>query len=93
MPFGLCNAPGTFTTLMNKIYHEYLDDFMIIYIDDILVYLKTVEEHAEHLKKVFQKLRANKLFAKGDKCNWSKLRIKFLGHDLTQGGSWWMTKR
>ena len=86
MPFGLCNAPATFTTLMNNIFHEYLDDFVIIYIDDILVYLKTVEEHEEHLEKVFQKLRSNKLYVKGDKCDWGKLRIKFLGHELTQGG-------
>ena len=48
---------------------EYLDDFVIIYIDDILVYSKIVEEHAEHLEKVFQKLRLNKLYAKGDKCD------------------------
>ena len=86
MPFGLCNAPATFTTLMNNIFHEYLDDFVIIYIDGILVYSKTAEEHAEHLEKVFQKLRSNKLYAKGDKCDWGKLRIKFLGHELTQGG-------
>ena len=75
-----------FTTLMNNIFYEYLDDFVIIYIDDILVYLKMAEEHAQHLEKVFQKLRANKLYAKGDKCDWDKLRIKFLGHRLTQGG-------
>ena len=61
---------------MNNIFHEYLDDFVIIYIDDILVYSKTAEEHAEHLKKVFQKLRSNKLYAKGDKCDLGKLRIK-----------------
>ena len=46
MPFGLCNAPATFTTLMNNIFHKYLDDFVTIYIDDILVYLKTMEEHS-----------------------------------------------
>ena len=69
MPFGLCNAPTTFTTLMNNIIHEYLDDFVIIYIDDILVYSKTAEEHAEHREKVFQKLQLNKLYAKGDKCD------------------------
>ena len=80
MPFGLCNAPATFMTLMNNIFHEYLDDFVIIYMDDILVYSKTAEEHAEHLEKVFRKLRSNKLYAKGDKCDWGKLRIKFLGH-------------
>ena len=86
MPYGLCNASATFTTLMNNIFHEYLDDFVIIYIDDILVYSKTAEEHAEHLEKVFQKLLSNKLYARGDKCNWGKLQIKFLGHELTQGG-------
>ena len=93
MPFELCNDAATFTTLMNNIFHEYLEDFVIIYIDDILVYSKTAEEHAEHLEKVFQKLRSNKLYAKEDKCDWGKLRIKFLGHEFTQGGSWWMTKR
>ena len=56
MPFGLCNAPVTFTTFMNNIFYEYLDDFVIIYIDDILVCSKTAKEHAEHLEKVFQKL-------------------------------------
>ena len=69
MPFRLCNASTTFTTLINNIFHEYLDDFVIIYIDDILVYSKTAEEHAEHLEKVFQKLQSNKLYAKGDKCD------------------------
>ena len=87
MSFGLYNAPATFTTLMNNIFHEYLDDFVIIYINVILVYLKTAEEHVEHLEKVFQKLRSNKLYGKGDKCNWGKLGIKFLGHKLTQRGS------
>ena len=58
---------------------------MIIYIDDILVYSKTAEEHVEHLEKVFQKFRLNKLYAKGDKYNWGKLQLKFLGHELTQG--------
>ena len=71
MPFKLCNTPATFTTLINNIFHEYLDDFVIIYINDILVYLKTAEEHTEHLEKVFQKLRSNKLFAKEDKCDWA----------------------
>ena len=69
MPFGLCNAPATFTTLNSNIFHEYLDDFVIIYINDILVYSKTEEEHTEHLEKVFQKLRLNKLYAKRDKCD------------------------
>ena len=63
-----------------------MDDFIIIYIDDISVYLETTKEHAEHLEKVFHKLRSNKLYIKEDKCDWGKLRIKFLGHELTQRG-------
>jgi hypothetical protein len=63
MPFGLCNAPLTFTTLMNFIFHEKSYEFMIIYIDDILVYFKIIEEHLEHLEYVLNKLHENKLIA------------------------------
>jgi hypothetical protein len=56
MPFGLCNVLSTFTTLMNSIFHEKLDKFMIIYINDILVYSKTTKEHVEHLEYVLNKL-------------------------------------
>jgi hypothetical protein len=63
MPFRLCNALSTFTTLMNFIFHEKLDEFMIIYIGDILLYFKIKEEHVEHLKYVLNKLYQNKLFA------------------------------
>jgi hypothetical protein len=56
MQFGLCNAPSTFTTLTNSIFHEKLDDFVIIYIDDILVYSKIIKEHVEHFKYVLNKL-------------------------------------
>jgi len=63
MPFGLCNAPSMFTTLMNSIFHEKLDKFMIIYIDDIFVYSRIVEEHVEHLEYVLNKFHESKLFA------------------------------
>jgi hypothetical protein len=62
MSFGLCNTPPTFTTLMNSIFHEKLNEFMIIYIDDILVYSKSIEEHVTHLKFVLQKFNENKLY-------------------------------
>jgi len=68
MPFGLTNAPTTFCTFMNDIFREWLDDFVVVYIDDILIYSGTLEEHAEHLWKVFQRLWENKLYAKLEKC-------------------------
>jgi hypothetical protein len=63
MPFGLCNVLSTFTTFMNSIFHEKLNDFVIIYIDDILVYSKVMEEHVAHLKYVLNKFRENQFFA------------------------------
>jgi hypothetical protein len=57
MPFRLTNAPATFCTLMNDIFREWFDDFVVVYIDDILIYSGSLEEHAEHLRKVFQRLR------------------------------------
>ncbi len=62
MPFGLCNAPSTFITFNNSILHDKLDEFVIIYIDDILVYSKFVQEQVKHLKYVLKKLRDNKLY-------------------------------
>ncbi len=62
MPLGLCNAMSTFTTLMNSICHKNLDEFMIIYIDDILVYSKFAKEHVTHLEFVLQKFKKNKLY-------------------------------
>ena len=64
MPFGLTNAPTVFMCLMNNIMHKYLDKFVVIFINNILIYLKTEEEHKEHLKIIFQELRDHQLFAK-----------------------------
>ncbi len=63
MPFGLCNTPSIFTILMNFIFHEKLDKFVIIYIDDNLVYFKFAKEHVTHLEFVLQKFKENKLYA------------------------------
>jgi hypothetical protein len=86
MPFGLTNAPATFCTLMNDIFREWLDDFVVVYIDDILIYSSSLEEHAEHLRKVFQRLRENKLYAKLEKCEFGVTKVDFFGHWVTQEG-------
>ena len=86
MPFGLCNAPSTFTTLMNTIFREEMDDFVIVYIDDILVYSKTVEEHVRHLEVVLGRLRDNKLYANEEKSDFAHQEIEFLGHVVTRDG-------
>ena len=64
MPFGLTNAPATFCTLMNKLFHSFLDKFVVVYLDDIVVYSHTLEEHVSHLKQVFQVLRDNEVYVK-----------------------------
>jgi len=86
MPFGLTNAPATFCTLMNDIFREWLDDFVVVYIDDILVYSNSMEEHVEHLRKMFQRLRENKLYAKFEKCEFGISEVDFFGHRITQEG-------
>jgi hypothetical protein len=82
MPFGLTNAPATFYFYMNDIFWKWLDDFVVVYIDDILIYSSSLEEHAEHLRKVFQRLRENKLYAKLGKCEFGVTEVDFLGHRI-----------
>ena len=72
MPFKFCNAPLTFTTLMNTIFWEEMDNFVIVYIDNILVYSNMAEEHIRHLEVVLRKLRDNKLFANGEKSDFAR---------------------
>ncbi len=86
MPFGLTNASATFCTVMNDIFREWLNDFIVLYIDNILVYSNSMEEHAEHLRKVFQSLKENKLYAKFEKCEFGVLEVDFLRHRITQEG-------
>jgi hypothetical protein len=86
MSFGLTNAPAYFMYMMNKVFMEYLDKFVVVFIDDILVFSKTEEEHAEHLSLVLQKLREHKLYAKRSKCEFWLKEVFFLGHVVSNGG-------
>ena len=78
MPFGLTNAPAIFMDLMNRIFREFLDKFVIVFIDDILVYSKSKEEHVHHLAQVLQILREKKLYAKLSKCGFWFEQTTFL---------------
>ncbi|RVW61382.1 Transposon Ty3-I Gag-Pol polyprotein [Vitis vinifera] len=85
MPFGLTNAPTMFCTLMNKIFHPYLDKFVVVYLDDIVIFSNTLKKHVEHLRKVFKILRQNELYMKKEKCSFAKEEVSFLGHRIKGG--------
>ena len=85
MSFGLTNSHAAFCTLMNEIFHPYLDQFMVVYLDDIVIYSNTLEEHVEHLRKVFQVLREKQLYNKREKCELTQQEVHFLGHVIIQG--------
>jgi hypothetical protein len=82
MSFGLTNAPAYFMYFMNM---EYLDKFVVVFIDDILIFSKNEEEHDEHLCLVLQKLRENQLYAKLNKCEFWLKEVSFLGHIISEG--------
>jgi hypothetical protein len=86
MSFGLTNAPTYFMYLMNKAFLEYLDRFVVVFIDDILVFSRTMEEHEEHLRLVLEKLRSNQLYAKFSKCEFWLTKVTFLGHVISARG-------
>jgi hypothetical protein len=72
--------------LMNKVFMEFLDKFVVVFIDDILIFSKTKEEHAEHIRLVLQKLREHKFYAKRSKCEFWLKEVSFLGHVVSNGG-------
>jgi hypothetical protein len=86
MSFGLTNASAYFMYLMNKVFMEYLDKFVVVFIDDILIFSKIVEEHEEHLRLVLEKLRSNQLYAKFSKCEFWLTEVAFLRHVISAGG-------
>ncbi|KAL4377944.1 hypothetical protein GQ457_02G018140 [Hibiscus cannabinus] len=86
MPFGLTNAPAAFMDSMNRVFHEYLDQFVVVFIDDILVYSRTEEDHDRHLRLVLQTLLENQLYAKLSKCEFWIREVVFLGHVVSSEG-------
>src|SRR6266540_5290049 len=86
MPFRLTNAPATFQRLMNFVLHDYLNDFVVVYLDDILVCSDIFDEHINHLRKVFIKLREANLMIKLKKCKFGQRKIKFLGYTIGTDG-------
>ncbi|XP_048132162.1 uncharacterized protein LOC115741886 [Rhodamnia argentea] len=86
MPFGLTNAPAAFMDLMHRVFKEYLDQFVIVFIDDILIYSKSNEEHKQHLRVVLRTLREHSLYAKFSKCEFWLNKVAFLGHVISGEG-------
>ncbi|KAA3460485.1 DNA/RNA polymerases superfamily protein [Gossypium australe] len=86
MPFGLTNAPAAFMDMMNRVFQQYLDQFVVVFIDDILVYSRTEEEHDKHLRLVLQILREKQLYAKFSKCEFWLREVTFLGHVVSAEG-------
>ena len=86
MSFGLTNAPAVFMDMMNRVFEDYLDKFVIVFIDDILIYSKDRKEHAHHLRLVLHRLEAKKLYAKFKKCEFWLEQVVFLGHVVSKDG-------
>jgi hypothetical protein len=86
MSFGLTSAPAYFMYLMNSVFMNELDKFVVVFIDDILIYSKSEAEHAKHLRIVLQRLRDHKLYAKFSKCEFWLDSVKFLGHTVSKEG-------
>jgi hypothetical protein len=86
VPFGLSNATAVFMCLMNGVFREYVDKFVIVFLDGILVYSKSKEEHEQHPRMVLQVLREHQLYAKLSKCSFYQKHIHYLGHIISKDG-------
>ena len=86
MPFGLCNAPASFQRLMNKVFAGTIGDFILVYLNDILVFSRTIDEHWEHLRQALQRLREANLYGRLHKCEFLKDKVDYLGFEVSSQG-------
>ena len=86
IPFGLKNAPATFMDLIHRVFQPYVDQFVMVFVDDILIYSRSEEEHEDHLRIVLQLLRDHQLYAKFSKCEFWLTEVRFLGHVVLASG-------
>ena len=86
IPFGLENAPMTFIDLMHRVFQPYLDQFIVVFVDDILIHFKSEEDHEGHLRIVLQTLREHQLYAMFSKCEFWLTKVRFLGHVVSASG-------
>ena len=86
MPFGLTNALATFMDLMHRVFQPYLDQFVVVFVDDILIYSQFEEEYEDHLRIILQVLREHQLYAKFNQCKFWLTEVRFLGHLVSASG-------
>ena len=86
MPFGLTNSLATFMDLMHRVFQPYLDRFIVVFVDDILIYFKSKEDHEGYLRVILQTLREHQLYAKFNKCEFWLTEVRFLGHVVSALG-------
>ena len=86
MPFGVTNAPAQVMNMMNALLGEYLDKFVLVFLDNVIIYSANPQDHAKHLRTVLGKLREHKLYAKASKCEMLKTSVEFLGQQICRSG-------
>ena len=86
MPFGLCNAPATFQGQMNTVFATEINRFILVYLDNILIFSESIEEHWEHLRTALERLRKARLYGRIQKCDFLKTRVDYLGYEVSERG-------